>query len=75
MAYYAGTRLPVDFALRRHLSGAITVGYLVTQRIGVFGAAFYVLAQYCGGMIAGGTLRGALSASGKTKNLGGDKKD
>lgn len=63
LTYYVGTRWYKDHVLRRHLSGAITFGYLFTNDIGLGGALFYTISQYLGGLLAMGTVAGILSGA------------
>lgn len=51
-----------SYVLRRHLNGAVTLGYFLTNQIGLFGVLFYTVAQWCGIFIAGATVHLALSA-------------
>ncbi len=60
-SYFAITRMPADHSLRRHLNSAITIGYVITSRIGIFGALFYMIAQYCGALMSGVLVGMALS--------------
>lgn len=53
ISYYVSTRLPYDYKLRRHGSGAISIGYLFTGEIGIPGLIFYLVAQYLGSILGG----------------------
>lgn len=64
LAYYVGTRWVKDHILRRHLSGAITAGYFVSGDVGLLGVFSYTVAQYIGGLIAGGFVAGCLKGVG-----------
>ena len=61
LAYFVGTRWVNDYVLRRHLSGAITLGYFAVNEIGLGGLLFYTLAQYLGALLAGSTVLGLLT--------------
>jgi glycerol uptake facilitator-like aquaporin len=59
--YYVLTRWVNDYVLRRHLSGAISMGYFLTNDIGLLGLFAYATAQYCGGILGGAGIIGLLS--------------
>jgi glycerol uptake facilitator-like aquaporin len=63
LAYYVGTRWVKDHVLRRHLNGAISMGYFLTNDIGLLGLLFYTIAQYAGGLLGGGMIAGLLKGA------------
>lgn len=52
-AYMVMSRLYSDYALRRHLNPAFTIGYLFTGDVGVFGLLYYWIAQVLGALFSG----------------------
>lgn len=57
--YLVMARLYSDYALRRHLNPAFTIGYLFTGDVGLPGAVLYLVAQVVGA-IFGGLVSGAI---------------
>lgn len=59
-SWLVSTRLPADYTLRRHCSGAITTSYLFSGDIGIPGWFYYLLAQTIGALFGGLTVMGLL---------------
>jgi glycerol uptake facilitator-like aquaporin len=63
IALFVGHKMYRTHVLRRHLNGAVTAAYFLKREIGILGVLWYLLSQYVGGLIAGGTINGFLSSS------------
>jgi glycerol uptake facilitator-like aquaporin len=63
-----GSLIYYDYPVRRHLSNAITVGYLLTGRCGLVGACIYIVSQFLGAMFAGMFIAAFLSGVSYTAN-------
>lgn len=61
--HWLATRWNPNHVLRRHVNGGVTLAYLLTNQIGLFGALLYIAAQLAGKFIAGGTVMFILSSS------------
>jgi len=61
--WYGASRWITDLILRRHLNGAISMGYFLTGDIGLAGLLMYAVAQYLGSSLAGLVMFGILGNS------------
>lgn len=56
-AFYVSMRSGMyDYKLRRHCNAAISVAYLLTGEVGLYGFLFYIIVQTLGTMLAGATV-------------------
>jgi glycerol uptake facilitator-like aquaporin len=60
-AYYAVCMLPRDYKLRCHANPAVTLAYLFTGDVGIFGLLYYWFAQVIAAMLSGLVVGAILS--------------